>query len=121
MHPRTSATLEQLEKADWFARVGVKDTTAATVLSSWQEAIEQCSSVEWENLCLEAANQYRERLLETSKERYRQWNEITAELKAVTIPFVQRKIETVVREHTLPKVFEDTVQWDILGVCMEAE
>ena len=25
------------------------------------------------------------------------------------------------RENNLPKVFEDTVQWDILGVCMEAE
>ena len=58
MHARTIATLEKLEKADWFTNVGVKDTTAATVLLSWNEAIEYCSSVEWENLCLEAMNQY---------------------------------------------------------------
>jgi len=63
MHPRTVATLDQLEKANWFASVGVKDTTAAIVLSSWQEAIEHCSSVEWENLCLEAVNQYCGRLV----------------------------------------------------------
>ena len=122
MHPRTTATLEKLEKADWFAHVGEKDTTdSIIVLSSWQEAIQHCSSVEWENLLLEADNQYRERLLERSKERFNEWNAVTVELKAVTIPFVQRKIEVFVREHSLPKVFEDIVQWDILGVCTEAE
>ena len=121
MHPRTTATLEKLEKAEWFACVGVKDTTAAIVLSSWQDAIRHCSSVEWVNLLIEADNQYRERLLERSRERFNQWNDITAELKAVTTPFVQRKIEAVVRAHSLSKAFEDIVQWDILGVCTEAE
>ena len=121
MHPRTTATLEKLDKASWFSRVGAKDTDAAIVLSSWQEAIEYCSSHEWENLCLEASNQYCERLLERSPDRFNKWNQVVAELKPTTIPFVQRKIETVVREQKLPKVFEDTVQWDILHVCMEAE
>jgi hypothetical protein len=121
MQLRTTATLEKLEKANWFDCVGVKDATSAIVVPSWEEAIRYCSSLEWENLCLEASNQYRERLLERSKERYVQWNEIVDQLKPVTIPFVRRKIEGVVREHGLPKVFEDTVQWDILGVCMEAE
>jgi hypothetical protein len=121
MHPRTVATLEQLEQAAWFSQLGVKDTTAAIVLSSWQEAIEHCGSIEWENLLLEASNQYCERLVERSKERFQKWNEIAVELKKTTVPFVRRKIEAVVREYNLPKVFEDTVRWDILGVCMEAE
>jgi hypothetical protein len=121
MHPRTVATLQQLEKADWFSRVGVKDTEAAIVLSSWQEAIQQCSSVEWENVSIEAANQYRERLIERSIERYRQWNTIVDEVRKTTVPFVKSRIEGVVKGHSLPKVFEDTVQWDILHVGMEAE
>jgi len=121
MNPRVEATLGQLEKSDWFARVGVKDAAAAIVLSSWREAIEHCSSIEWENLCMEASNQYRMRLLEKSQERYNQWNELVDQLKPVTEALVRRKIEAVVRENNLPKVFEDTVQWDILGVCMEAE
>ncbi|MCS6863484.1 MAG: hypothetical protein RMJ56_00245 [Gemmataceae bacterium] len=125
MHPRTKATLEQLEKADWFVNVGtyigVEDRSKFILLSSWQEAIKSCSSIEWENLLLEASNQYCERLVERSKERFNQWNDIATELKETTIPFVRRKIEAVVREHNLPKVFEDIVQWDILGVCMEAE
>lgn len=121
MHPRTIATLEKLEKADWFASVGVKDAATAIVLSSWQEAIEHCSSAEWENLGLEAANQYRTRLLERAQDRYNQWNGLVTQLKPVTEALVRRKIEAVVRENSLPKVFEDTVQWDILHVCMEAE
>jgi hypothetical protein len=121
MHPKTLATLEELDGAEWFSRVGLKDTTAAIVLSSWPEAIEHCKSIAWQNICIEASNQYRERLAERSKERYEKWNYVTAELKKVTIPFVRRKTETIVHEHNLPKVFVDMVQWDILGVCMEAE
>jgi hypothetical protein len=121
MHPRTVATLQQLERADWFSRVGVKDTEAAIVLSSWQDAIQHCSALEWGNLSIEAANQYRERLLERSIERYRQWNTIADEVVKTTVPFVKSRIEAVVQEHNLPKVFEDMVQWDTLHVCMEAE
>jgi hypothetical protein len=121
MHPHTVATLNQLEKAEWFASVGVKDTEAAIVLSSWQEAVEHCASVEWGNLLLEAANQYRERLLERSKERFIKWNEIVDEVKPVTTTLVRRKVKAVCARHDLPRVFVDTVEWDILHLCMEAE
>ena len=121
MNARTVATLDELERAAWFSHVGVKDTTTAIVLSSWEEAVAQCSSVAWENLCIEASNQYRERLVERSKERFAKWNEVVRELKGTTVPFVKRKIESVMQQHALPKVFEDMVQWDVLGVCTEAE
>lgn len=121
MHPRTVATLTQLDQANWFTCTGVRDTDKARVLSSWQEAIEHCSSIEWENLCLEAVNQYCERLIERSKERFNKWNEIATEIKQTSEPFVRRKIQAVVCQHNLPTVFESMVQWDILHVCMEAE
>jgi hypothetical protein len=122
MHPRTIATLEQLENADWFSAVGVNDTDeAAIVLSSWQEAIEHCSSIEWENVNLEGANSYRERLVERSPERFQKWNDIAREVRPVTDALVRRKIKLVVQQNNLPKVFENCVQWDIAHVCMEAE
>lgn len=125
MHRRTTATLEKLEKATWFANVGtyagIEDRGKLILLSSWQDAIEHCSSLEWENLSLEAVNQYCERLVERSKDAFNKWNDIAIELKKTTVPFVQRKIESVVRDNKLPKVFENMVQWDILHVCMEAE
>src|ERR1700688_4989299 len=103
MHPKTIATLDRLEKAVWFSRVGLKDTEFAIVLPSWHDAIKHCSSLEWQNLCLEADNQYCERLLKRSIERYREWNEIVIKLKQVVIPSVNNKIEVVVRENNLPK------------------
>ena len=125
MKPQTEATLKQLEDADWFTKVGtaygVSMPEKVIILTSWQDAIHQCGSVEWENLCLEAQNQYRMRLLERNQERYSEWNGVVGMLKPTVIPFVQRKIEPVVKRHALPKVFEDTVQWDILGVCIESE
>jgi hypothetical protein len=121
MHPRTVATLNQLENATWFSRVGAKDTAVAIVLPSWQEAVVYGSSIDWQNLCLEAANQYRERLVERSMDRFEKWNDIAQEMKKITIPFVAKKIEGVVRANGLPKSFENAVQWDVLFVCMEAE
>lgn len=121
MKLETRATLEQLEKAVWFSTVGVTDSQAVTVVSSWDEALEQCNSVEWENLCLEAVNQYRGRIAELSPERLAEWNNIITEIKRISIPLVRKKIADVVRDNKLPQSFEDTVQWDILHLCMEAE
>jgi len=114
--------LKTLEKANWFARVGLRDNTeGVTVLASWQEAIEHFGSDEAEDLCLDAANQYCERLIEIAPERFNQWNDIVRQLKPITMPLVCQKIEAVVQEQRLPRVFESTVQWDILHVFMEAE
>jgi len=121
MNPRTRATLDELARADWFARVGQKDTGAAIVLDSWKEAIESCSSDVWQDLLLEAANQYRMRLVERSKERFSQWNAVVREVRALTNPLVEQKFDLVQREHDLPKVVEDSIKWDILHAAMEAE
>jgi len=121
MNHRTQETIERLETADWFCAVGRNDTENATILSSWKEAIESCASEEWQDLLLEAKNQYTEKLVRISKERFNQWNIIGRELKAVTIPLVSRKLQPVMDREKLPKIFEDTVNWDILNLAMEAE
>jgi hypothetical protein len=43
-------TLEQVGAAQWFSCVGIPDTKVAKVLSSWEQAIESCSSYVWEDL-----------------------------------------------------------------------
>lgn len=106
--------MERLAEAVWFTHVGIKDATAAIVLSSWDEAIAHGGSFEWEDLRLEVANHHRQRLMERG--RLEGWNDVVDEMKKTTLSFVRGKIETVVREHNLPKVFEDVVQWDILHV-----
>jgi hypothetical protein len=121
MNSHTHATLEELEKVEWFYATGRKDTEAAVILSSWKEAISFCASNEWQDLLLEATNQYHEKLSNISRERSSQWNIILREVKTVTAPLVARKIERVVKENQLPKIFEDTVNWDIMNLAMEAE
>lgn len=120
INKRTMATIRQLEDTDWFAHTGHNDLDAV-ILSSWDEAIEHCTNSEWENLRLEMANQYCERLVERSPERFSKWNDIVLMLKPAVIPFVQRKIAPFVQAFNLPKIFENSVQWDILHLCMEAE
>jgi hypothetical protein len=54
MKPAMVATIDQVNNAAWFSRVGVKDTTVAMVLPSWEEAVDSCASIEWEDLCHDA-------------------------------------------------------------------
>lgn len=123
MRPATLATLQQLEDAEWFSAVGIHDEVAdgMILLSSWDEAIEHCSSPVCGNLRLEIANRLCERVLAASPERFNRWNDIVDEVKTRTIPLVRARIAPVVAEFQLPKVFGDDVDWDILHVCMEAE
>lgn len=121
MNPRILNTLNELERANWFSKVGAKDSDTVIFVPNWDRAVSLCGSIEWENLCLEAVNQYCERLREKNRHCLERWNEIVHKLKQVTIPMVRGKIATVVSDHGLPKQFEDTVQWDILHICMEAE
>lgn len=121
MHPRTKETLEMLRQGEWFRNVGVRDTQAAEVLSSWGEAIESCGSAEWEELCMEAAHQYRARLQERSPADFEEWNDIVNDMKPAVQDLVREKTKNVIEEHNLPKVFLDTVDWDILHLCMESE
>jgi hypothetical protein len=121
MHSRTIATLHQLEKASWFSRVGLNEGSAVVVVTCWPEAVEQCSSFEWEDLRLDALNQYRRCIAERSMERLRLWNGAVDEVKKNTVPLVDRKSAGVVREHALPEIFKIRVRNDITGACMESE
>jgi hypothetical protein len=101
--------------------LGVRDTDAAEVLSSWSEAIKSCSSADWEDLCLESANQYRARLAEKAPEQLEKWNDIVDVIKPIVQSLAREKTNLVMEENHLPKVFLDAVNWDILHLCMEAE
>jgi hypothetical protein len=121
MNPTTQAALEELRRARWFACVGVKDTEAADVLTSWAEAIESCSSDEWQELCMEAANQFCQRLVERSPDRFAKWNDLVDAIKPVTERLVREKAGPTIEKEKLPLAVLHSVQWDMLHLCMEAE
>jgi hypothetical protein len=119
--PDNCCNTRNARKSSLVLEGGLKDTKVAIVLPSWQEAIDHCSAPEWEDLCLEATNQYCERIVERSLDRWRQWNQTVDEVKWFTEPLVSKKITRVVERHRFPRVFHATVSWDILFICMEAE
>jgi hypothetical protein len=121
MHARTRATLEELGRASWFSAVGEPVSGPFVVLRSWAEAAASCASDTWQELLLEASNRYCETIAARSRTRWNEWNRIVDEVKPFAEELVERKIRATVEDNGLPKVFEDTVRWDILHVCMEAE
>ena len=121
MHARTLATLDELKKANWFDHVGVADTSSATVVSTWKEAIQCSSSAAWQNLCLEVANQYRERLMERNRHQYELWNQKVISIKPLVQQLVQTKTAVVDLDESIRKQLVAAVEWDILHLCMEAE
>lgn len=121
MHPRAQATLAKLNEVQWFRNAGVRDTSAAEILTSWDEAMESCSSSNWKELRAEAANQYRERLAECCRERLAGWNEIVRAIKPSVEAIVEEQTRAVVAQFSLPQDFINAVRWDVLHLCMEAE
>src|SRR3954453_11925681 len=121
MYARTTGTLDELDKADWFSRVGSKDADNAEVLANWDAAIASCSSSVWRNLTLEAVNQYAARLSERSPAEYARWNDVVLDVRPAALSLVRRKTESIIRDESLPKIFLDTVAWDVLHVCVESE
>lgn len=121
MHPRTESTINELAERDWFSRVGKLDSDRAVFFDNWNEAIMSCEGDNWTSLLEESANQYRARIAERDRERFIEWNRLAREIKEFTVPFVEKKIEQVVRTNDLPVSFVHTVQWDILHLCMESE
>jgi hypothetical protein len=117
----TTATLARLTQATWFDKVGVKDAEGVDVLPSWKAALKSCASRAWEDLCLEAANRYREQLRQRAPDRFVLWNDVVDAVKPLAQQLVRTKTQALVSELALPKDFIDTVEWDILHVLMEAE
>ena len=121
MRAQTKQTIASFDRIPWFRNVGKNDVPKVKVVSSWAEAIELCSSPDWENFTLEALNEYRELVAERNPERWDSWNEIAAEVREVLAPLVQRAAREVIRANSLPTVFEECLRWDLLGTCMEID
>jgi hypothetical protein len=121
MDPRTVERIDQLERAPWFSRVGIKAGPTVASVSSWPEAIGYCAAPEWEDLELEMANQFREYLHEHANARFQAWNKAVVEVKKVTNPLVEHTIKAVTLNDKLSRELRIQVEHDIDLICMEAE
>jgi hypothetical protein len=121
MYGRTAVTLDHLKAAHWFSKVGVRDTESAEVLPDWSSAIASCSSAEWQGLCVDAVNEYADRVRERSPADFDHWNDVVLDVRPSVLSLVREKTANVIAAHALADVFLKTVAWDILHVCIESE
>jgi len=121
MLPITAQAFEDLERAHWFSRVGVVDTTDARVVSSWAEAIALCSTIDWENFLIDRANDFRDRLMATSVRDYNRWNSLAIPVKSVAERMIVEKTHGIVRALRLPPEFVHRVRADLIHMAIELE
>jgi hypothetical protein len=100
---------------------GLQQPEKIIMLSSWKEAIEYCTSEVWDNLQFEASNQYCERLIQRTPERFKVWNDVVRSVKTIAYDLADRKIERVMKEEKLPRGFQGCVRTDVQGMLIEAE
>ena len=120
MQPETLAKLQALEAVDWFWAAGQPDPEAI-VLGSWPEAIARATSDDWNDVLMQAAQDYHARLRQLSRERSERWNEISETVRPSVMRLVNLKIERLKADHHLPRGFFNIVYWDILTYAMELE
>jgi hypothetical protein len=119
--------INKLENAEWFADVGRPfqvNTPAINQIypcSSWDEAISNCSSLEWENTQLEAANLLRTRVNQIDPVRFSGWNDLVDILKPIAVDLIFRKVHSVMVEKNFPESFRHNLEWDILHLFLETE
>lgn len=121
LHAHTQALLDELRAKTWFSHVGAHEADAI-VLDSWEAALERCASTDWANTQMRGANLISNQLIGAgATDRYRQWNDIVAALKAETHPLIDEKCADVVLRVGQPSVLLDSVRWSILHMCVERE
>lgn len=121
MNYRTVATLNELKNITWFGRCGIREFESAITLSSWAEARSYSETLEWENSCLEMANQLSKAVALKAPDRFRRWNDVAGEVRPIVLELVENKTRLVREANRLPKSFVDTVVWDIIHLAFEAE
>lgn len=122
MRARTIATIEQLSKSVWFSRVGIHDAPhTAQFVSSWQTAIESCSTLDWENYQLEAANLLCEALFAKDPVQYADWNHHIIAVRPAALEIAREKCAPVVSTLKECGRFVASVEWDMIHLLAEAQ
>ncbi len=114
--------LQRVADSGLFRNVGQFDDQASVLqIESWSEAIERIETLEWENYCLEHKNHLTESLFLKERAIFQGWNKVVRAIKPKMITAIGAQVEALRKANELPKVFLDTVEWDILTALLEEQ
>jgi len=122
MRDETHALLQAMERWPWFENVGdpIEDLGVIPVVS-WDNAVELCGGNLWEVTRLQTHNRYTKEVRARDWTRANQWNSIVEQINEAIRPLVDARGRVPSTRLSLPELFVHQVDWDILGICMEAE
>jgi hypothetical protein len=114
----------RVRSINWFANCGnhlaLDLTMEAERVKSWEQAIESCKELVWENVELEAQNQLTLWLHLHDRASFQKWNEIVdAHKDAIVNAMTERVLVPFQAKHKLDIACVHCVQWVILGALME--
>lgn len=97
----------------WFSCVGNDSRISKS------EAIDRVDSIEWENFQLDRSGDITEYLTLHNKDAYRQWNQITEELKLYLEVYIYPEVEEYLEAADFPKKLLTSIRWDVLSYLQE--
>ena len=118
--------LADIRSIRWFAHCGERITTDIPLVvrgvTSWQKAADACTTLEYDDITLEARNRLTVFLHLHARSEYQNWNKITEAAKEQCItPLAQSIWKPFGYERGLPEGVAGHVQWDVLAAIMEHE
>lgn len=91
-------------------------------VKSWEEAIDSCVSLEWENIRLDERNRLSVKLDALHTEEYQRWNDVIDDVDLLLMPTVDAAIRKVLKSRTATSTeFGKVVKLDTRLSCVEAE
>ncbi len=116
-------TMDRIKTIHWFKNCGNENNDLFKSLSvptlfvrSWDEALVNIESIEWENFTLEEKNRLTEFLSSKFQREYGFWNKLTDHYKI----FLSEEVEPIIQNS---KYCNDelmkNVRWDLLGALMQ--
>jgi hypothetical protein len=122
MKERTIEFLSALSQTELFSRVGQPaERDGVSVVGSWQAAFEADRSEAWKDVKLDARNELTAKLHEYWMPRFRDWNRLVGEIKAVLLPIIYPACEPLSQRHGLGLKLRNAADWDLVAACMEYE
>jgi hypothetical protein len=118
----TRNTLMQIMSKPLFGNVGKLDSQRVVAVGSWQQASEECSKIEYNNLCNSARNQLSSAMHVVANEVYNQtWNVNVDEIKAFLKCYIDTNVNSLELPEEIISRIHAAVRWDLMLLGMEAE
>ena len=121
MTSETKELIERISDADWFEKCGDPVDAAVATVMTWSEAVQYCADEKWESICAEESNRIGSVVRAHSHERFNKWNDVANAVRPIVNDLLRRECASAMAKQALPKVFMDTVRWDIIHALLETE